>query len=262
MAPLILPITRTMTSIAFVTFSRQRLEMIVARERTHFWHAPRQRLLLETIAESALPRGSRLLDVGCGSGALVDALAAQGFDAHGLDPWAAQTRPGDGRFRAGQAESIPHADESFAAVCAFDVLEHADDRRALAELARVLEPGGLLFASVPAYQWLWSVRDDLAGHRRRYTRSLVRQRMTEAGFTVERLFGYQFLLLPLLVLARLAARARRTVDTSAEDSPPRLVNALLRTINAAEVSAGRWLRAPIGSSLICVATKRAARIGG
>lgn len=249
-----------MTSLASVTFPHERLQLIARRERTHYWHAPRHRLLLDTVAKSRLAPGTRILDVGCGTGALVEALRQHGFVAEGLDPWAGESRLEQDHFKSGQAESIPWPDASFGAACAFDVLEHTDDRCALAELFRILTPGGSLFISVPAYDWLWSTRDVLAGHRRRYTRTLLRRRVEESGFEVERLFGYQFLLLPLLAISRFAARLRARQDTSSEDDPGTFLNSILRVVNSAETSMGRRWRPPFGSSLVLVARKPIAAI--
>jgi SAM-dependent methyltransferase len=241
-----------------VTFQRERLEPIAAAEDAHFWHAPRRALLLDTIAASGFAAGSRVLDVGCGTGRMVRELQARGFDARGIDPWAGESGLPAPRFVDGQAEAIPMPDESFDAACAFDVLEHVDDARALAEIHRVLAPGGLLFASVPAYAWLWSVRDELAGHRRRYTRRMLRDRVAAAGFEVRRMFGYQALLLPLLAAARAWSRLRGHRDTATEDDPNARGNAILRAINRGEVAVGRIARPPVGSSLVVVARKRGA----
>jgi hypothetical protein len=119
----------------------------------------------------------------------------------------------------------------------------------------VLQPGGWLFVSVPAHPWLWSARDTLAGHRRRYSRRLLRERVTAAGFEVERMFGYQALLLPLLAAARAWSRLRGGDSTAHEDRPRRWLNALLLAINHLEVAAGRACRPPTGSSLVLVARK-------
>lgn len=244
-----------MNDTAPITFPRHRLQMIAEREHAHFWHAPRTRLLLDTVASSGLCAGGRFLDVGCGSGAMAAALSAAGHDVRGIDPWAGETGLDPGSFITGQAESLTFPDASFSAASAFDVIEHADDERALAELFRVLAPGGRLFLSVPAYDWLWSTRDDLAGHRRRYSRRQLRQKLGHAGFRIERLFGYQFLLLPLFALSRLWSRLARRTDSNGEDHPGPMLNSVLRILNDFEVSAGRWLRPPIGSSLVLVASK-------
>jgi SAM-dependent methyltransferase len=238
-----------------VTFAAERLDIIARSEPAHFWYGPRRTLLLDTIRAAVPAKDARILDVGCGTGGMVEALLARGYDAHGIDPWAARRGLAADRFSTGQVESIPLADASVAAACSFDVLEHADDVPALAELQRVLEPGGLLFLSVPAHAWLWSVRDTLAGHRRRYTRATLRARVTEAGFEIERLFGYQCLLLPLLAASRWWSRLSGRADTAGEDRPAGALNAVLLAINRVEVSAGRWLRPPTGSSLVMVARK-------
>ncbi len=246
-----------MTRCTPVTFPPQRLEVIAEGEPAHFWYGPRRELLLETIMRSGLVQGARILDVGCGTGALVQALVKHGFLARGVDPWAAHSGLDPSRFIVGQAESLPVADATVDAACSFDVLEHADDALALSELYRVLAPGGQLFVAVPAYNWLWSARDTLAGHRRRYTRSALARRVRDAGFEVERLFGYQCLLLPLLVASRIGARLRGGGDTSAEDRPGPVLNALLEAVNRFEVGLGRWSRPPVGSSLVLVARKPA-----
>jgi SAM-dependent methyltransferase len=63
-----------------------------------------------------------------------------------------------------------------------EVLEHLDDdRAAVREIARVLRPGGVLVASVPANPWRYDWVDHWVGHRRRYTRDGFEQLMALAG---------------------------------------------------------------------------------
>lgn len=99
------------------------------------------------------PDGSTLLDVGCGGGFLAEELAGMGYHVTGIDPSersiavAAEHARASGLaidYRTGSGEQLPFADDSFDAVSCCDVLEHvADPDWVIAEIARVLRPGGI-----------------------------------------------------------------------------------------------------------------------
>lgn len=239
-----------------VTFPAERLNVIAGHEEAHFWHEPRRRLFLDMIERAGVKDRGPLLDVGCGTGSLVKALLHRGYDARGVDPWAAERSLPTSSFRQGTVASLPWSDETFGAICLFDVLEHVEEPGSLRELSRVLKPGGTLFVSVPAHAFLWSPRDDRAGHLRRYSRASLRSALVRAGYGVTQLFGFQFLLLPALIVNRFRARWRnRVTEIDHEDVPSPHVNAILRRINAAELALGRIMRPPTGSSLIAVARR-------
>jgi 2-polyprenyl-3-methyl-5-hydroxy-6-metoxy-1,4-benzoquinol methylase len=90
----------------------------------------------------ALSPRSRVLDVGCGDGGLVERLAEHGFDAVGVDP-NAPARPRLIRERVEDAQSIGRFD----AVCSVMALHHSDLERVVHAIARLLRPGGRLFVS-------------------------------------------------------------------------------------------------------------------
>ena len=100
-----------------------------------------------------LPPGSRLLDVGCGTGELVGAARAAGHDAIGVDPdpemaALAGTVLGEDVAVAGLPD-LPWADDGFEVVTAAFVLNHVDHPRDGArELARVAAPGGVVRATI------------------------------------------------------------------------------------------------------------------
>ena len=101
----------------------------------------------------ALPPRSRVLDVGCGDGALVERLAAHGLDAVGVDP-NAPARPRLIRERVEDASSIGRFD----AVCSVMALHHSDLERVLAKIVDLLRPGGRLFVS----EFSWEGYDERA----------------------------------------------------------------------------------------------------
>jgi 2-polyprenyl-6-hydroxyphenyl methylase/3-demethylubiquinone-9 3-methyltransferase len=108
----------------------------------------------------------RVLDVGCGAGFLSNALALRGFavtgvdaSAKSLDTAARHDRTQQVRYRVGDARQLPFPDRSFDVACAMDFLEHVDEPGVVvAEIARILEPGGLFFFHTFNRNWLsWLV---------------------------------------------------------------------------------------------------------
>lgn len=97
--------------------------------------------------------GAQVLDLGCAGGFMAEALAQKDAQVTGIDPAAKAIRAAqmraedvgqDIRYDVGVGESLPYEDDRFDAVVCVDVLEHVTDlTQVLAEVARVLRPGGL-----------------------------------------------------------------------------------------------------------------------
>ncbi|MBM3555640.1 MAG: methyltransferase domain-containing protein [Alphaproteobacteria bacterium] len=113
--------------------------------------------------------GRRVLDVGCGDGSLARAMATAGAAVTGLDSDPAQLAEarrlgGAGEWVEGHAETLPFPDASFDLVTAISVLCFvADAKAAIAEMARVLKPGGRLVIGELGRRSLWAFSRRLRG---------------------------------------------------------------------------------------------------
>lgn len=138
--------------------------------------------------------GLRLLDVGCGQGRHAFEALRRGAAVVVLDRDAAECKElGAQDVRAVNSDvlRLPFPDASFDRIVAAEVLEHVDDdRRAMAELARILRPGGLLAVTVPRWfpeQVCWALSSDYhapavpGGHVRIYRRRQLVGRLRAAG---------------------------------------------------------------------------------
>jgi ubiquinone/menaquinone biosynthesis C-methylase UbiE len=116
--------------------------------------ASRQRFALQLV-QAALPRGSKILDAGCGPGEVAAKLIECGYDVWGVDiaePMIrhARIRCGSDQFRVGDIERIPFPDNMFDAVVCLGVIEYLDgDEQSLKEIGRVLKPGGWAVIATP-----------------------------------------------------------------------------------------------------------------
>jgi ubiquinone/menaquinone biosynthesis C-methylase UbiE len=154
-------------------------------------------------------RGDRIVDVGCGEGALAALMAGAGLIVVGVEPaeylrqaFNARLAGVDPRCRAlpGTAACLPFADGELGAVVMTEVLEHVPDPKvAMTELRRVLRPGGMLCLSVPtSYTELvfWRLHPryaDNATHERIFTKPELRRLIERSGFRIERWEGRNFL---------------------------------------------------------------------
>jgi SAM-dependent methyltransferase len=230
----------------------------------HWWFRGRRRVL-EAVLDRELPRGvaRSILSVGCGPIRRVEWLRRYAGDGHitGLDAEQehASALPARTSFVLGSGEALPFADGTIDLVVAADVLEHIrDDRAAMAEIVRVLRPGGLIVITVPALPSLWGGQDIVSHHFRRYTKRTLRELLQAGRLPGARVQYFNTFLFPAVAATRWLRRASGRVEETRSDfdgSAPGLTNELLAGVFGAERALVNWCSMPIGVSLLAVARK-------
>lgn len=204
----------------------------------------------------------KVLDFGCGSGILVDELAKQGYDAHGLDISEEAIKFGvlQGIKNLGVIDShkINFPDNTFDAVFMLDVLEHLEDEKwALDEIRRVLKPRGVAIIMVPAYRFLWGVQDEVSHHYRRYTKSslLKKIRESEPLRVVRSSYFNTFLFLPIASVRFLSSIFDIRGRESDLDINSPFLNKLFFSIFNTERKILKHINFPFGVSILMVLEK-------
>src|SRR3989344_3195484 len=135
-------------------------------EKEHWFFKVRKKILISFVGKYA-KLGSRVFDFGCGSGYLVGELQKMGYDASGTDVSAEAIEFGLSKgvrnIVVAQNIEIRPPEGGFDLVLALDVIEHTqDDLGVIRVLENALRPGGRAIITVPAYQWMWGVQDNVS----------------------------------------------------------------------------------------------------
>ncbi|MGP7795481.1 class I SAM-dependent methyltransferase [Sphingomonas sp. CLY1604] len=210
-------------------------DRMAAYDSTHWWYRARRDILSDYLTRyGKMPKGARILEIGCGTGHNLPMLERFGeVDAIEIDPAAraiASERLGKPVGDAPLPDLPGVARGAYDLVAVLDVVEHIeDDVAALKGMASLLKPGGKILIAVPAHQWMWSAHDVVNHHHRRYSKASLARAIDAAGLKPAKLTYFNSLLFPLAAAARIAGRLTGRDDS--DDSPPaKPLNALFETI--------------------------------
>ena len=240
-----------------------------AVEDAHWWFDAMEATTTALLRRGGPPDVRDALDAGCGTGrnlVFLERFCGAGAAVIGVDhsPVAlghCRAR-GLARLVRGSVNALPFDAGRFDLVTSFDVLTAGtvDDARALAEMTRVLRPGGRLLVRVAAYDFLRSRHDREWNITRRYRRAELRTKLAAAGLRVRTASYANTWLFPVALAKRLAEAVRPPREDASDlqiGAGRGWVPTLLRTLMTTErgwVAAGRL---PFGLSLYALAEKPA-----
>lgn len=237
------------------TYKSSHYEKIRAIEKKHFWFRIRSMLLKQVIHSYVpSPRDMSFLEVGFGTGIVLQVLNAMGFKTTGIDvnaralQYAKKQSPA---LLVRQSIYTYKPDTRYDAIGAFDVMEHQlDDKKFLHSCKQLLKKDGFLFMTVPAGPCLWSRYDELSGHKRRYTISDIEALLSSCGLLRVYCAYWQVFSLPLYWLTRMV-RHRMW-----QRIPIQPFHAMLYALGWLEVKLLRYISFPFGASLVVVCRKK------
>lgn len=230
----------------------EQLHLNAALEDRHWWFVGR-RSIVRRLVHRILPRGATIVDVGCGTGGNLGALAAE-YACVGVDTspdaiaLARERFPGI-RFLEGRApEDLGALAAEARLFLLADVIEHVeDDAGFLARLVRSASPGALFLITVPADPGLWSRHDETHLHFRRYERADLARLWERLPVTCLLLSHFNARLHPIVRAVRGWSRRRGKASGAAGTDlflPARPVNWALTKLFAGE---GRTLEGALAS---------------
>jgi SAM-dependent methyltransferase len=195
-----------------IGFKNHYFKELAEFEGGNFWFRARNRLILWALVKYS-KKFTNFLEIGCGTGFVVSAIANQFPSTHAvgsevLDGGLSYARQRNSRvnFIQMDARNIPFQ-SAFDAIGIFDVLEHIeDDEAVLMQIFEALRPGGLVYITVPQHKWLWSAADDYACHVRRYSNKELLLKIGRAKLELVESTSFITLLLPAMCISRLSLK--------------------------------------------------------
>jgi SAM-dependent methyltransferase len=237
-------------------------EYIVELEENYWWYKARL-FILEQVLLFLYPGISnlRILNAGAGTGIITRRFRRFGrvisldlFD----EALKLCKQNGSKNNVLADAQVLPFKSDTFDLAIGFDVMEHlGDDLAGIEEIKRVLRPGGKYFLSVPAYNFMWSLSDDIAHHRRRYTYSSFLSLLVNAGLVPKKISYFNTIFFPLAVIQRFLNKILKVQLKEDDFIPilPPLMNKIFTWVFSFEAYPLRWINFPYGLSILAIGEK-------
>ena len=231
-------------------------------ESSHWWFVARRKIIQKAINNLDLPRNIRILDAGCGNGDNLSLLSTFGdlvaFEKNEYALKTAKSKKIGEIYKAELPDKLPNTVKTnFDLIVLLDVLEHIDDdSKSLATVRKLMNNKGIILITVPAFQWLWSEHDVIHHHKRRYSKSELREKLDSSGFRIKYISYFNTLLFPFALVERIGQKIFSPSNPEILELPNNKINFLLEKIFSLEAIFMNKISLPFGLSLVAIAEKK------
>ena len=226
------------------TFLRQ-----IAHQKKHWWFQARKKIIFKIIREIKLKRNLKILDFGAGSGVNTEMLSEFGkVDVFEKNKIALNFLRKNIKINK-SFSNLTMKENHYDFILLADVIEHIKkSKNTITFLKKILKKNGYILITVPAYQFLFSKKDEKLGHYRRYDKkSLLKETY---NFKLEKISYFNTLLFPLISLVTLWNKFFK-VDyiEDVEKTPNFILNKFLYVIFSIESYLLKFFNFPFGISI-------------
>ena len=230
------------------TFSRQ-----IKNQKKHWWFQARKKIIDQIISSINLKKKNNILDFGAGSGVNLDMLRKHGLvDIHEQNKYARAIIKKEKKIK-NLYSTLKIKKNFYDLILLADVIEHVKQpKELLKDLKKFLKKDGHILITVPAYQFLFSKKDKVLGHYRRYNKELLKTELS--GFKVENISYFNtFLCIPIIIMTMLNKFLKRDYIKQVETTPNFILNKLCYIIFASEKYFIKYFNLPFGISIYILA---------
>ena len=231
------------------TFSRQ-----IKNQEKHWWFQARKEIIDQIISNMGLKKKNNILDFGAGSGVNLDMLEKYGLvDVHEQNRYAKKIIQKKHKKIKNLYSTLKIKKNFYDLILVADVIEHIKKpKNLLKDLKKFLKKDGRILITVPAYQFLFSKKDEVLGHYRRYNKKLLKNEVD--GFKIENISYFNtFLCIPIVMMTLLNKLLKRDYIKEVETTPNSILNKLFYILFASEKYFIKYFNLPFGVSIYILA---------
>lgn len=263
LADCFLTIRQTMKNDTYSSYGQHLHGELQRLEEQQGWWFTGKRTIIVSVVDTFRPkeRKLRILDIGCGTGFILERLTSIGT-VYGVDinPKAVKIcwQRGLKYVTQGDILALPYKQNYFDIVILADIIEHIkDDQKAIDEVYRVTKPGGIIVVHTPSQTIPWSSLDRQFGHVRRYNKDRLKKTMTKNGKILKLSYTNFFLYIPILFIRNIQKKRENVLglDPTGMRLLPVPVEKLFSLLFSSEALLLKFFDLPIGVSLLAVAQK-------